>query len=87
MKKIISLFMVVLVLFSFASCGGISGNQSDAQSINVYNWGEYIDQSVLDDFEEQTGLKVNYTTYASNEEMYSKIVSGAASYDVIIVII
>ena len=50
----------------------------------MYNWGEYIDQSVLDDFEAETGIKVNYTTYASNEEMYSKIVSGAASYDVII---
>ena len=50
-KKIISLFMVVLVLFSLASCGGIAGNQGDAQSINVYNWGEYIDQTVLDDFD------------------------------------
>ncbi len=82
-KKIISLVLVILLLFSFAACGK-SGNGGDAQSINVYNWGEYIDQSVLDDFEAETGIKVNYTTYASNEEMYSKIVSGAASYDVII---
>ncbi len=82
-KKIISLISVVLLLLSLAACGD-SGNGGDAQSINVYNWGEYIDQSVLDDFEAETGIKVNYTTYASNEEMYSKIVSGAASYDVII---
>lgn len=82
-KKIISLISVVLLLFSLVACGDISG-VGDAQSINVYNWGEYIDQSVLDDFEAETGIKVNYTTYASNEEMYSKIVSGAASYDVII---
>lgn len=82
-KKIVSLVCVVLLLFSLASCGkGPAGG--DSQSINVYNWGEYIDQSVLDDFEAETGIKVNYTTYASNEEMYSKIVSGAASYDVII---
>ena len=83
-KKIVSLLMAVLLVLSLASCGKSVGNQGEAQSINVYNWGEYIDQSVLDDFEEQTGIKVNYTTYASNEEMYSKIVSGAASYDVII---
>ncbi len=82
-KKIISLVFVILLLVSFAACGE-SGNGGDNQSINVYNWGEYIDQSVLDDFEAETGIKVNYTTYASNEEMYSKIVSGAASYDVII---
>jgi len=82
-KKIISLVSVALLLFSLAACGEV-GSGGDAQSINVYNWGEYIDQSVLDDFEAETGIKVNYTTYASNEEMYSKIVSGAASYDVII---
>ena len=82
-KRIFSLAAVVLLLLSLAACGeGPSGEEK--QSINVYNWGEYIDQSVLDDFEAQTGIKVNYTTYASNEEMYSKIVSGAASYDVII---
>ena len=82
-KKIISLISVVLILFSLAACGDSSGG-GNTQSINVYNWGEYIDQTVLDDFEAETGIKVNYTTYASNEEMYSKIVSGAASYDVII---
>lgn len=100
MKKYLSLFMAFLLLFSclaFSSCdNGVTeangeGEGEDAPSvssegvtINVYNWGEYIDQSVLDVFTEQTGINVNYTTYASNEEMYSKIVSGAASYDVII---
>ena len=81
-RKLLSLALILLVVFSLCSCA-FSGNASDV-SLNVYNWGEYIDLSVLDDFEEQTGIKVNYTTFASNEEMYSKIVSGAASYDVII---
>jgi len=82
-RKIISLLAALFVIFSLVSCSDV-GTSTDNQSINVYNWGEYIDQSVLDEFTEQTGIKVNYTTYASNEEMYSKIVSGAASYDVII---
>ncbi len=84
MKKIISLIIALCLLLSFTSCGQVQGTTGPKQSINVYNWGEYIDQSVLDDFERLTGIHVNYTTYASNEEMYSKIVSGAASYDVII---
>lgn len=84
MKKFISLFIAVGLILSLAACGDTPGKTESKQFINVYNWGEYIDQSVLDDFEAETGIKVNYTTYASNEEMYSKIVSGAASYDVII---
>ena len=60
-------------------------------SINVYNWGEYIstgaDEGTLDvngEFEKLTGIKVNYTNFATNEEMYAKMKGGAASYDVII---
>ncbi len=60
-------------------------------SINVYNWGEYIpdgsEEGVLDlngAFTELTGIKVNYTTYATNEELYAKLKGGGASYDVII---
>lgn len=57
-------------------------------SINVYNWGEYIavgeEYDVNSEFEKLTGIKVNYTTFASNEEMYAKLKSGGALYDVII---
>ena len=58
-------------------------------TLNVYNWGEYIsngaDESpdVVALFEKLTGIAVNYTTFDSNETMYAKIKSGAASYDVI----
>ncbi|MDR3120225.1 MAG: ABC transporter substrate-binding protein [Clostridiales bacterium] len=59
-------------------------------SINVYNWGEYISDGsdgTLDinrAFTEATGVRVNYSTYATNEELYSKLRSGNANYDVII---
>lgn len=60
-------------------------------SINVYNWGEYIstgaDEGTLDvnsEFEKLTGIKVNYTNYATNEELYAKLKGGGATYDVII---
>ena len=59
-------------------------------TINVFNWGEYISdgsEGTLDvnaAFEELTGVTVNYANYDSNEAMYSKLKSGAVSYDVII---
>ncbi len=61
------------------------------KSINVYNWGEYVadgsEEGMLDtnkEFEELTGIKINYTNFATNEELYAKLKGGAASYDVII---
>lgn len=59
-------------------------------SINVYNWGEYISDGedgsldINDEFEKLTGIKVNYSTYATNEELYAKLKAGAANYDIII---
>ncbi|MCL2035658.1 MAG: spermidine/putrescine ABC transporter substrate-binding protein [Oscillospiraceae bacterium] len=59
-------------------------------SLNVYNWGEYISDGNYDlmnvnaEFEALTGIRVYYTTYATNEELYSKLRGGGASYDVII---
>ena len=63
----------------------------DDISINVYNWGEYIsdgsDDGTLNvnaEFTNLTGIKVNYTNYATNEELYAKLKGGGASYDIII---
>ena len=59
-------------------------------TLNVYNWGEYISNGsddsvdVVAAFEKLTGIKVNYTTFDSNESMYAKLKSGAADYDVVI---
>ncbi len=58
-------------------------------TLNVYNWGLYISDGsddsvdVLSAFEELTGIRVNYTTFDSNESLYAKMKSGGASYDVI----
>lgn len=57
------------------------------RSINVYNWGEYIDDETIDvnnKFYDVTGIKVNYTTYGSNEELYARLKGGGVRYDVII---
>ena len=65
--------------------------KDDGLSINVYNWGEYIADGSEDEmmnvnaeFEALTGIEVNYTTYATNEELYAKMKGGGADYDIII---
>lgn len=81
MKKLICVLCTALMLFALPACSG-EGNKI---VLNVYNWGEYIDESVLGDFEEKyPDIKVNYETYADNETMYTKIKNGSASYDVLI---
>lgn len=82
MKKAVSLVMcAVFIVCVFAGCGGSGGEK---QVVNVYNWGEYIDPVLLDEFEAETGIKVNYKTYESNEQMYSVLRQGGVNYDVVI---
>lgn len=93
-KRIISFIVLAVLLLCTVSCGG--ADTQDTNTLYVYNWGEYIsdgsDESlnVNAEFEkwylETYGkeIKVNYSTYSSNEDMYSKLSSGAVSYDVII---
>ena len=53
------------------------------ETISVYNWGDYIDMDVIDIFEAETGIRVIYETFETNEDMYAKIAMGGSSYDVI----
>ena len=82
MKKIIALLLALSMIAVLSACGG-SKTESKGE-VNVYNWGEYIDEDIFDDFEEQTGIKVNYSTYESTETLYSILKTGGSSYDVII---
>jgi spermidine/putrescine transport system substrate-binding protein len=54
-----------------------------AEEVNLFAWTEYVPQSVLDGFTSETGIKVNYETFSSGEEMMAKLLSGASSYDVV----
>ncbi len=52
--------------------------------LNLYGWSDYVPQQLLDDFTAQYGIKVNYDTYSSNEEMLAKLQAGASGYDLVI---
>jgi spermidine/putrescine transport system substrate-binding protein len=66
----------------FISLGG-SALAAD-KVLNLFCWSEYIPQVVLDDFTKETGIKVNYETYASNEEMLAKLLPSKSKYDVVV---
>ena len=71
---------------SDSSASGNSGDSAasgDAGELYVYNWGEYIDETVIDEFEEETGIKVVYDLFETNEEMYPVIEAGGIAYDAV----
>lgn len=77
-KKI---FGILLALLLLVTC--FSGVRSGKKTLRIYNAGEYIDSSILTDFEKESGCRVVYETFDSNESMYTKLKSGA-EYDILI---
>ena len=63
---------------------GESTPAAGGREVTVYSWGEYIDESLIEEFEQQTGITVNYRTVPSNEELYSLLSQGSISPDVIV---
>ncbi|MDR1589353.1 MAG: ABC transporter substrate-binding protein [Oscillospiraceae bacterium] len=80
-KKITGITCAVLMAAVLAAAAAGCGQKN---VVNVYNWGEYIDESLLEDFEKETGIKVNYRTFETNEDMYAKLKAGGSDYDVVI---
>lgn len=84
-KKILSMLLCAALLGGvLCACGGQGAESKPKGEVNVYNWGEYIDEELLAQFEQETGIHVNYTNYEHNEAMYSKIKQGGVNYDVVI---
>lgn len=80
MKKFISVLLVaVMTAALLTGCG----KDSSSNQVVVYNWGEYIDPDVITMFEEETGIKVVYEEFETNEIMYPKVEAGASQYDVL----
>lgn len=60
-----------------------ANSEGSSDELYVYNWGEYIDEDVITQFEEETGIRVIYDLFETNEEMYPIIEAGAVTYDVV----
>jgi putrescine transport system substrate-binding protein len=66
-----------------AAAGG-SAAVAQEKVVNVYNWSDYIDQSIIDDFTKETGIKVVYDVFDSNEILETKLLAGGSGYDVVV---
>lgn len=75
MKSIILLLSLALI-----SCA----NPADEKVVNVYNWSDYIDRSILNQFTAETGIKVIYDVYDSNDVLETKLLAGHSNYDVVV---
>ncbi|MBE6825061.1 MAG: spermidine/putrescine ABC transporter substrate-binding protein [Ruminococcaceae bacterium] len=89
MKRTVCVILCLIMLILPLSLAGCSTSEFEGE-INVYNWGEYISNGddgtldVIDEFEKKYKIKVNYTNFETNEEMYNILSNSNSSYDVII---
>lgn len=73
--------MLVLSLAGFTGCGEKSASNGE---LNIFTWTEYVPESVIEDFEKEYGIKVNWTTFSSNEDMLAKVkTESAGTYDIV----
>lgn len=88
MKQLVRTFAIVFVaafaLMILASYLNKSQGYSGGNTLTIYNWGDYIDPDLLKEFEQETGIKVIYQTFDSNEAMLTKIEQGGTTFDVAI---
>ncbi|ALV21896.1 ABC transporter substrate-binding protein [Carnobacterium antarcticum] len=85
MKRLITLVLLILMVsggiyFSVSQLNKAQGITSD-NTLSLYNWGDYIDPALITKFEKETGYRVSYETFDSNEAMYTKIEQGGTTYD------
>lgn len=82
--RLLSALSIVIILTVSLFSGCSKASDPNTKVLNLYNWGDYIDPSLIDKFEKETGIKVNYSTYDTNEIMYAKIKDGSSNYDLVI---
>ncbi|WP_028392697.1 ABC transporter substrate-binding protein [Bacillus cihuensis] len=81
-RTFLTIILVSIVLLSITNRLNQSQGFSGSNTLTVYNWGDYIDTDLINRFEKETGIKVIYETFDSNEAMMTKIEQGGTTYDV-----
>lgn len=82
MKKYLVFLLIFTMVLGLPLVLSSCKKEENPNVLNVYNWGDYIDPEVKADFEREFKVKVNYNTFATNEDMYVAIKKGGTSYDV-----
>lgn len=81
LKKFSVVATVMAFILIIAGCGGSGAGGKKDNVVNILNWSEYLPDELINQFEEETGIKVNYSTISSNEELVAKLNVGNATYD------
>ena len=76
--------LTCVALLALAACRGGGSTDTNGNVVNVYNWADYIDLDVLEQFETEYGIKVNYDVYDTSEVVNAKLLAGRTGYDVVI---
>lgn len=75
---------ILLATTFLASLAAAGAAQAQTRQVNVYNWSDYIDEQVLKDFEKETGIKVRYDVFDSNDVLETKLLAGKTGYDLVV---
>jgi len=73
-----------LLVAALAATAGAAHAQEEPPVLNIYNWGDYIAEDTIKNFEKETGIKVRYDLFDSNEALHAKLVAGMSGYDVVV---
>lgn len=84
LKIAITCIAIFLILVTTGLTVAEKNARANMVEINVFNWSEYLPQSVIDKFEKKYNIKVNYSTFSSNEEMLAKLMAGGSNYDLVV---
>lgn len=73
-----------LLVAALAAAAGAVHAQEEPPVLNIYNWGDYIAEDTIKNFEKETGIKVRYDLFDSNEALHAKLVAGMSGYDIVV---
>ena len=77
-------YLVAVLTFAAMTCGSADAPAQRERVVNVYNWSDYVEPTVLDAFTKETGIRVRYDTFDSNDTLETKLLAGKSGYDVVV---
>ena len=83
-KKALSFIVILLMVTGMGFTIFSNTAKTEKQVLNIFNWSEFLPQSVVEQFEKEYNVKVNYSTFSSNEEMLAKLMGGNVPYDLVV---
>src|SRR5499427_8323647 len=76
--------LITVLAVAAMTCTGAGAPAQRERFVNVYNWSDYIEPTVLDAFTKETGIRVRYDTFDSNDTLETKLLAGKSGYDVVV---